>query len=262
MSLACDALWPLLHCERVDEMDARTNSLEPFCLLRLILIVALSGGSSCLCVCMYRLLSTRYLASSAACPPPSASSSQAAGMGCCHSSSKAQNTNEERIKRENEREASKAQLEEALKNMANGGHQMLSSYTAPYSFTPVSGRNYFKFGWPASGSVQVTSFGVRVVAQGQNVEFVEGLANYATNRLSWKVFDQSKSSSSGGQPASPTSSSSNLYQITLDQYHSVDANTGEQTPVNTCQYRKKRQPENTTSGECDTPAAVAARSRR
>jgi hypothetical protein len=58
---------------------------------------------------------------------------------------------------------------------SSGGHQMLSSFTAPYNFTPTAGRNYFRFGWPSSGSVLVTSFGVRVVATGQNVEFVEGL---------------------------------------------------------------------------------------
>lgn len=95
---------------------------------------------------------------------------------------------------------------------------MLSSYTSPYAFTPSASRAYFSFGWPARGSVLVTSFGVRVVAQGANVEFSEGLANYATSVMSWAPY--------ANDPA--------LYQITLDQYHSVDANTGEQTPVKTC----------------------------
>ena len=116
-----------------------------------------------------------------------------------------------------------------------GGHQMLSSYSAPYKFTPVPGRNYFQFGWPKTGSVLVTSFGVRVVAQGQMVEFVEGLANYATFRMSWKPYDESShpSSPSSSHPSSPSSSSTPYYLIRLDNYHSVDANTGEQTAVKT-----------------------------
>lgn len=100
---------------------------------------------------------------------------------CCKSESKAQSVHEERIKREQEREEQKRQLDEALKNMANGGHQMLSSYTAPYTFQQAAGRNYFKFGWTKTGSVLVTSFGVRVVAAGATVEFVEGLVSAHTH---------------------------------------------------------------------------------
>ncbi|MCP6373895.1 hypothetical protein NL455_28835, partial [Klebsiella pneumoniae] len=80
----------------------------------------------------------------------------------------------------------------------------------------------------------VTSFGVRVVAQGQIVEFVEGLANYAVFRASWSPYTDASGSSS------PNAASRQLVQIRLDEYHSVDANTGEQTPVNTCQQRTYR----------------------
>jgi len=112
---------------------------------------------------------------------------------------------------------------------------MLSSFTAPYSFQAHSGRNYFRFGWTKSGSVLVTSFGVRVVAAGQQVEFVEGLANYAQNRVSWRPYEAAGAGSSAGSADSHSNSSpSSLLEVRLDQYQSVDANSGEHTPVNTC----------------------------
>jgi len=148
---------------------------------------------------------------------------------CCHSESKAQSAHEERIRKQHDADEAKRQLEEGLRNMASGGHQMLSSFTAPYSFTPAQGRSYFKWHWPESGSVLVTSFGVRVVAQGQSVQFVEGLANYATFQLHWQphVEPAAAQSGSGG-------GNGGLVEIRLDTYHSVDANSGEQTAVSTC----------------------------
>src|SRR5438045_2118050 len=80
-------------------------------------------------------------------------------------------------------------LEEGLRNMANGGHQMIAGFTAPYEFKRESGREYYNFNWGLEGSVLVTSFGVKIVAAGKNVEFVEGLANYATFICSWKPWD-------------------------------------------------------------------------
>jgi hypothetical protein len=154
---------------------------------------------------------------------------------CCAHESKSQSQHEDRIRREQEREEAKRALEEAMKNMANGGHQMLSSFTAPYTFSPQAGRHYFKYNWPRQGSVLITSFGVRVVATGQLVEFVEGLANYSTFMCSWQPAEKSVAaagspSSASGNSSNGATSSNSMYQVTLDQYHSVDANTGEQTP--------------------------------
>jgi hypothetical protein len=89
--------------------------------------------------------------------------------------------------------------------------------------------------------VLVTSFGVRVVAQGQSVQFVEGLANYATFDCSWKPYTGDGAEAAGSSVGAASSADANgkgsdsgLVEIRLDHYQSVDASTGEQTAVNTC----------------------------
>jgi len=162
---------------------------------------------------------------------------------CCRSESKATSAHEERIRKQHDAEEAKRQLDDALRNMASGGHQMLSSFTAPYRFTPTAGRQYYRWKWtpPETGSVLVTSFGVRVVAQGQSVQFVEGLANYATFDCSWKPYTGDGAEAAGSSAGSSSSADANgkgsesgLVEIRLDHYQSVDASTGEQTAVNTC----------------------------
>lgn len=155
---------------------------------------------------------------------------------CCANESKAASQHEAKIRREQEREEAKRQTEEAIKSMASGGHQMFSSFTSPYNLTAHQGRNYFKFGWNQwrqSGTVPVTSFGVRVLAESSGgepsarIQFLEGLANYCVFNCSWRPYE-GDGSRPGGEKAQQQ-----LVHITLDGYHSVDANTGEQTPVNT-----------------------------
>jgi hypothetical protein len=109
-----------------------------------------------------------------------------------------------------------------IMSLFSGGHQMIAGFTAPYNFQRDPNVVYYNFNWGREGSVLVTSFGVKIVASGNSVEFVEGLANYATFMCTWSPYQ------------SNDPKEQNYTCICLDDYKSVDANTGEQTPVSTC----------------------------
>jgi hypothetical protein len=163
-----------------------------------------------------------------------------------------------------------AALEEGLRNMANGGHQMLAGLSVPLKLTRRPGAEYYHFAWPPCGSVEVTSFGIKIVASEQGVEFVEGLANYATFTCEWErcsdpqasddsasppltgpgtvsaaAAAESVSTTGSTMPSGRASSGSSppdahpathreCLKVTLHSYKSVDANSGETIPVKAC----------------------------